>query len=237
MTGTSGRFRTLEVGDTSMGPNGGARPARGTYAAVRPATTEEAGDVARLHASGINEGFLSALGPRFLARLYARIVRQPGCFLLVAAHPDRPGGEIGGFVAGAADVRRLYRSFVLRDGFAAALPVALRLVRSLPRVRETLRHGTTGDGGSGRGTELLAIAVDPAERGHGFGRALVAAFLDRVVADGVDAAHVVVGADNVAAVSLYRRAGFEEATRFELHPGTESLLLQWDRPPVDGGGR
>jgi hypothetical protein len=33
------------------------------------------------------------------------------------------------------------------------------------------------------------------------------------------------------AVALYRRAGFEDVERFELHPGTESLLMQWDRNP------
>ena len=42
------------------------------------------------------------------------------------------------------------------------------------------------------------------------------------------------GPTTEAAVALYRRAGFEAVERFELHPGTESLLLQWDRPgPTD----
>ncbi len=63
---------------------------------------------------------------------------------------------------------------------------------------------------------------------------LVAAFLAEVSARGGDAAHVVVGADNAAAVALYRRAGFEAVDRFELHPGTESLLMQWDRDPGTG---
>jgi ribosomal-protein-alanine N-acetyltransferase len=118
----------------------------------------------------------------------------------------------------------------------AALPVAARLLRSLPRAIETLRHGIGSGGGTGRGTELLAIAVGTSQRGGGVGGALVAAFLDRVVAGGGDAAYVVVGADNAVAVSLYRRAGFAEAGRFELHPGTESLLLQWGRTPEDGAG-
>jgi ribosomal protein S18 acetylase RimI-like enzyme len=217
-----------------MGPNGDGRPASGARPraplAIRPGTVEDARATAQQHASGITEGFLSALGEGFLTRLYARIVRQPGCFLLVAAAPGAPPGEVDGFIAGASDVRRLYRSFLLRDGMAAALPVVFRLVRWLPRVTETLRHGTDGDAGSGRGTELLAIAVDPHQRGGGVGHALVVAFLDQVVADGGNAAHVVVGAENASAVQVYARAGFVEARRFELHPGTESLLMQWDRP-------
>jgi ribosomal protein S18 acetylase RimI-like enzyme len=225
------------TGDPRLGPSTSTR-------AGRP---DDLGAVARLHASGIDQGFLSALGPRFLARLYARILREPGCFLLVAESPlvsatdgGRPdahgGGAVVGFVAGSSDVRRLYRSFLRHDGLAAGLPAAPRLVRALPRVLETLRHGTGDDPGSGRGTELLAIAVDPAARGAGVGRLLVRAFLDRVEAGGGHAAHVVVGADNDAAVGLYRRAGFEDVRAFELHAGTRSLLLQWDRSaPVDVG--
>lgn len=224
-----------------MGANADGSPAADVPAPaafeVGPAAPPDASRAASLHAQGIGEGFLSALGPAFLSRLYLRIAREPGCFLLVArSRPDGAGGpEVAGFVAGAAEVRRLYRSFLVHDGVRAALPVAGRLLRSLPRVAETLRHGTSADAGSGRGTELLAIAVDPAWRGAGVGGALVAAFLDEVRARGGDAAHVVVAADNEAAVRLYRRAGFTEAGRFELHRGRASLLLQWEA--AAGGDR
>lgn len=223
-----------------MGPNAEGGPAPDpppeTPFAARLATVADASTAGRLHASGIGQGFLSTLGPRFLTRLYARIVRQPGCFVLVVGQPGGAPDRIAGFVAGSTDVARLYRSFLWRDGVRAALPVAGRLIRSVPKVVETLRHGTGGDAGSGRGTELLAIAVEESQRGTGAGRELVSAFLDEVVACGGDSAHVVVAADNAAAVHLYRRCGFVEAARFELHAGTESLLLQWDQSPLCGDG-
>jgi ribosomal protein S18 acetylase RimI-like enzyme len=190
--------------------------------AVRVGGDADAPAAARLHATRITEGFLSFLGPGFLVRLYRRVPRTPGSFLLVA---DGDTGVVG-FLAGSADVGGLYRSFLLRDGLPAGLAAAPRLVRGWRRVLETLRHGG-GGAGTGRGTELLAVATDPAAAGRGVGTALVAAFLDRVRAAGGTEAYVVVGADNHQAIALYERAGFAPADEFELHAGVRSLLLQW----------
>jgi ribosomal protein S18 acetylase RimI-like enzyme len=132
-------------------------------------------------------------------------------------------------VAGSTDVARLYRSFLWHDGFVAAIGAAGPLLMGWRRVIDTLGHASSGGAGVGRGAELLAIAVDPAWQGHGAGRQLVAAFLDQVEARGQAAAHVVVGAENAPAVSLYEQSGFVPVERFELHAGTESLLMQWDR--------
>ncbi len=167
---------------------------------------------------------MTILGPRFLRRLYRRVVRAPGSFLLVV----EDGATTVGFLAGSTDVAGLYRAFAWRDGVAAAFACGGRLLRSWGRVMETLRHGT---GSSGEGAELLAVAVDPAARGRGAGTLLVDGFLTEIGREGQDAAHVVVAAANETAVALYRRAGFHTAERFELHPGTESLLMQWTARP------
>jgi ribosomal protein S18 acetylase RimI-like enzyme len=216
-----------------MGATANGRPAFDAHSPapvpIRAGTTDDAAAAARLHVAGIREGFLSSLGSRFLAHLYARIARDPGCFLLVAVDPQTGPRGVAGFIAGSDDVGRLYRAFVRHDGVRAALSAFGRLLSSLPRVLQTLRHGKKG-GGTGRGTELLAVAVDASRHGHGIGRALVEAFLGEVVARGGKSAHVVVGAHNIRAIELYRQAGFVEAARFEMHPGTSSLLLQWDRP-------
>lgn len=56
-------------------------------------------------------------------------------------------------------------------------------------------------------------------------------FLTEIGGRKQDAAHVVVAAGNETVVSLYRRAGFHTVERFELHRGTESLLMQWAAGP------
>jgi ribosomal protein S18 acetylase RimI-like enzyme len=191
---------------------------------LRTGTDCDAQTAAALHAGQIGEGFLTFLGPAFLRRLYRRVARAPESFLLVV----EDGATTVGFLAGSTNVAALYRAFLLHEGPTAALTCSTRLLRSWRRVIETLRHGT---GSASQGAELLAIAVDPAARGRGGGTLLVEEFLSEVRRRRQGAAHVVVASGNETAVALYRRAGFSVVDRFELHAGTESLLMQWVTEP------
>jgi ribosomal protein S18 acetylase RimI-like enzyme len=219
----------------------GVPPTQGT---VRVATKRDVSEVAALHGAAIGEGFLSTLGERFLSRLYARIVTSSRGFLLVADNTrreERGRPRIAGFVAGSNEVGRLYREFFWRDGISVAVSSGLRLVRSLPRVVETLRYGATedtaragrpspGDQRRSPEVELLALAVDVGARRRGVGAELVEAFMATARAAGSRSARVVVGAENHRAVALYGRAGFVEVSRFELHSGAQSLLMRVDLP-------
>ena len=206
-------------------------------ATVRPACPEDVARVAELHASAIDEGFLAALGPRFLRRLYHRVLKSPHGFVEVVDDGDDAGAPAG-FVAGATDVGRLYREFLRRDGLPAALGSAPRLARSAPRALETLRYGTSGaeTGPASPGApeaELLALAVEAGHRRRGLGGALIQAFLASAARSGAVSARVVVGADNRGAIARYRAAGFEVARTLEVHAGTSSLVLRTalTRPP------
>lgn len=203
--------------------NAAGEPGPARAVTIRPGTPADAPTAAALHAGGISEGFLTLLGTGFLRRLYRRIALHPTAYLFVADH----GGDTVGFIAGANDVPGLYRSFLARDGVAAGWSALGPLVRHWRRVAETLRHGSPGGRGSG-GAELLSVAVDPQWQGRGAAGRLVRSFLDEAVARGCRGAHVVVGADNRPAIALYERAGFVTGERFELHPGTESLLMRWE---------
>jgi ribosomal protein S18 acetylase RimI-like enzyme len=187
---------------------------------VRTGMARDASAAALLHAQLISGGFLSSLGSRFLRRLYRRIAGASGSFLLIA----ESGGSTIGFVAGSVDVGRLYRSFLLRDGVAAGLSAPVRLVSALPRVLETLNHGRGADGPDGG--ELLAVAVDPSWRGRHVGRQLVEGFLEELERRDQHGAHVVVGADNATAITMYARAGFSPTRTFEMHRGIRSILMQ-----------
>jgi ribosomal protein S18 acetylase RimI-like enzyme len=217
-------------GDGRSGPDGPAEP---PAIQIRTATDADAIAVATLHATQINQGFLAFLGPAFLRRLYRRIVRAPSSFLLVA-HSQ---GTIVGFIAGSTDVAGLYRSFLLRDGIPAGLQAAGPLISGWRRVLETLRHGSSDGEGVGHGAEVLSMAVDPSCQGRGLGRTLMASYLDELRNRGCHAAHVVIGTVNTGAIALHEQAGFVTVDRFELHSGSESLLMQWeDQGPAGPAG-
>lgn len=74
--------------------------------------------------------------------------------------------------------------------------------------------------------EILTIAVDPAARRRGVGRALVEAALS-----GTARAHLEVRADNAAARALYEGQGFEVVGRRARYyaDGEDALLMAWTR--------
>ena len=63
---------------------------------------------------------------------------------------------------------------------------------------------------------LYYVAVDPARRGQGIGRALVRAAEGWLAARGVPKAQLMVRENNVAAAGFYRRLGYEPMPRINL---------------------
>jgi ribosomal protein S18 acetylase RimI-like enzyme len=190
---------------------------------VRAGGVGDAPQVAALHAEHLPEGFLVALGPRFLRRLYARAARSPHAFLVVA----EDGGGVLGFLAVAEDTGRFYRDFLVHDGLAAGVAAAPNVARAPRHVWETLRYGMGGGDADLPPAEVLAIAVDGRARGGGVGRALLAAGLDDLRDRGVTAARVVTALDNEPALRMYEGAGFRRHSRVEVHAGVAQQVLVW----------
>src|SRR4051794_22669141 len=66
---------------------------------VRRATIADVGAISALHAGCISEGFLVTLGPRFLRRLYRRVLLSSRAFAFVVDDPE----GVRGYVACAID--------------------------------------------------------------------------------------------------------------------------------------
>ena len=74
--------------------------------------------------------------------------------------------------------------------------------------------------------EVLTLAVAPGARRAGAGMRLVQACLAKAASQGASAAFLEVAASNVAALALYRRAGFSQRGRRRgYYSATDALVL------------
>ena len=182
---------------------------------IRQMTKRHARAVAGLHLTGIQSGFLTSLGPRFLRQLYAAIPSCPAGFGRVWQEPD---GQVLGFIACTESTGRLYKQSFLRRGLLMALPLLRYMFRfsMLKRMWETLRYPseTTDDLPA---AEVLSIVVSDETRGKGVGKALMKAAMEEFVSRGIKQVRVAVGADNEVANKFYLRCGFELAMTREHH--------------------
>jgi ribosomal protein S18 acetylase RimI-like enzyme len=191
-------------------------------AGLRRAGVADAGAMSALHASCIAEGFLVTLGPRFLRRLYRRVVLSPRAFAFVI---DTPQG-VTGYIACAIDTGAFYREFAARDALVAGAVALPRLLRTPRPVWETWRYGARA-GATGEAAEVLALAVAPESRGRHLGGALVAAAVTELHERGVTSARVVTATGNISAVRAYELAGFRRSGTDEVHRGVSQEVLKW----------
>jgi ribosomal-protein-alanine N-acetyltransferase len=82
-------------------------------------------------------------------------------------------------------------------------------------------------------SEVMTLAVAPAHRRRGAGRALLEAAMAQAEARAADAVFLEVAADNVPAIALYRSLGFEQVGRrkgYYAHPdgAKDALVLRRD---------
>jgi ribosomal protein S18 acetylase RimI-like enzyme len=188
----------------------------------RRASIADAGAISALHASCIGEGFLVTLGPRFLRRLYGRVVSSSRAFAFVVDGPS----SIVGYIACAIDTGAFYREFVAHDGLVAGAVALPRLLRAPRPVWETWRYGARADS-SAAAAEVLALAVAPEARGLRIGRALVAVALGELRERGVASARVVTATGNMPAIRAYEHAGFRRSGSDEVHRGVRQEVLKW----------
>jgi GNAT superfamily N-acetyltransferase len=184
-------------------------------ATIRLMRNADARRVAQLHADSITEGFLSRLGPRFLAALYRGIAADEASAVFVAEEDTRAVG----FCAYARDVSGLYRR-VLRARFwrlgFASLPRCLN-PWVLKEIADTLRYPAKQAAQALPSAEILSIAVESAAQGKGIGRALLDEALRGARRDGQRQIKVLAGAKLNQANRFYESCGFHKAAELEQH--------------------
>jgi ribosomal protein S18 acetylase RimI-like enzyme len=178
--------------------------------------------VARIHVRG-DRSFLASLGAEVLAHYYRTFLDYPQACALVARQV--PSGTVVGFVVGTEDLRRHYRTFLLRR-LLPMLPsllvraltdrrVALGLLRRAGRVAGIAGRRSRGDTRAAPmpAAHLMMVVVLPPHRGRGIGEILVRAFTAEMTRRGVPRLVLGVRDDNHTARRLYERLGWRPAVR------------------------
>jgi ribosomal protein S18 acetylase RimI-like enzyme len=189
---------------------------------IRQATPLDARALAELHASEIATGFLPSLGRGFMRILYEALIGWKGAVALVV---DDGGGPVA-FTVGVEDVGAFYGHFYKVHGLRAGLAALPRLVlpSNFRRAWETFRYGQDKVEVP---AELLSMVVAPRARGRGMSVMLGARLLDDLSQRGVLGVKVVVGSDNETALGAYRKMGFKDTERIQVHEGESSEVLVW----------
>jgi ribosomal-protein-alanine N-acetyltransferase len=127
------------------------------------------------------------------------------------------------------------------DAFATllAMPGAFALLAEEPQ-RETA-SGFLMIRGVGDEAEIIALAVDPSRQRRGLGRKLLITGIEEAAARGAGKLFLEVAADNVAALALYRSAGFAEVGRradyYHRPNGAMAALVMAHSIALDGSDK
>ena len=179
---------------------------------------------AKLHAEGISEGFLSSLGPAFLAALYRGICQGQNSGVFVAREEDK----ILGFVSFAEDVKACYRTTLRKQWPRLSLAMLPNLFKPgvYRKIFETLRYPAAHESDTLQGpdsspapkrSELLSMAVSPLARGKGTGKLLVKALDDEMLRLGVRKYVLITHAVDPRSNGFYVSCGFKLSREFTNH--------------------
>lgn len=182
-------------------------------------------EVAGLHRSAINKGFMSSLGVGFLSHFYRAIDETAGGVLVV----EKRNGQVVGFASGATSVTDVYRRLAARRWRVALSIVPAISPSMLLKLAESYRYGATRHSGTEAfpTAELLSIAVKPEYRGKGVAESLFKALCLRFRDLGVSEFKIMVGRELVGAQKFYARMGAVAVAETEVHRGERSVIFRY----------
>jgi succinoglycan biosynthesis protein ExoA len=187
-----------------------------------PLSNRQIAAVARMHRTGVSEGFLSSLGEPVLRLLYRHLAGSRHCAIFVALAPD---GTPVGYICGSRDTSALYREF-LRRRWPAALRVMVPRLLSPGRIRravETLRYPAAAEATLPK-AEIVNLVVEPGRRGAGLADLLLDRLMRWFAEQGETAVKAVSGEQLGRAHRFYEKSGARLHGTTTLHRGVGSRV-------------
>jgi ribosomal protein S18 acetylase RimI-like enzyme len=190
---------------------------------IHPLRRQHCQQTARLHMEGIATGFISSLGPGFVAALYDAIAEDPNSFGFAAVENDR----VLGFVAFTTNLSKLYRYVALKKGLKFAVVLIRRMCsfQALNKVWDNVLYPSKMKKMDLPDAELLSIAVAPEGRGKGIAQQLVDAGMEECRKRRIEKVKVLVADFNEPANKLYQKTGFQRVCQITSHGVLSNIYM------------
>lgn len=196
---------------------------------VRTAAVADLEAMVEIHEHAFPGYMLTLLGRGFLSHLYREFIQSNDAIALVAVSAS-VGGRLDGFIVGAYDPEAFFATMRRSRGFSMAIAAIPALLRHPISVGERLLSSTRfrGDKPAGldRAALISSLAVSPSARGSGAGKALVAAFCERIAGSGRKTIFLTTDSEeNDAVLQFYRACGFTVHSTLKRSTGRVMALL------------
>ena len=186
-------------------------------------TNNEIKQIAYLHISCIDEGFLSSLGLNFLCQMYKAMDQSKECFIITEVN----GPHIVGFISGGKGLTSIFK-LLLKHPFKLFYSLIPRLLswRVLTGIILTLfRILNSRDYKQELPiNELFSIAVNSSYRRSGVAQVLYYGLCKEFKNRGVDEFKIFVGNKLQAANSFYTKMGAKPILKIESYGKKKSIL-------------
>lgn len=186
---------------------------------IESARSVDSIQIARLHYSAIDTGFLSSLGSGFLNSLYKYLISKE--IVLVC----REGEMVLGFVSFSYNSGMMIKKFLFYPAGVVSFLLAILkrpslVFSAIETFRIPFKNKSAGEKKLAIDlpeAELLSISVDPGTQKAGIGTLLLSGLEKRLSEEGVKEYKVVAGANLIAANRFYQKNGFHLATQINIH--------------------
>jgi len=185
------------------------------------ATKNDALEIAKIHKQEINQGFLSQLGIKFLAKLYEAMILSKESFVVVA----KENNQIIGFISGCVNVKNFYKDFLKNHTFSAIiilLPKFFNFV-TIKKIFETLKYSKRKEDNLPE-AELLVIASKREFHGKGIALKTFECFINEMKKREIEQFKVIVGENLSRAIGFYEKMGFNFHSNTNIHKKEPSRI-------------
>lgn len=182
--------------------------------------------IAGIHASSIDKGFLSSLGVSVLSLIYEAIDADQNSILIV----EIKNNEVVGFVAAGNGISSIYKELIYRLPriIFALMPVLISLTK-IKQILEILQHESNKIANTDLpSVELYSIAVKGTEQRKGTASRLYGKLVDHFREEGVEEFRIIVGDSLISAHKFYKQMGAIPMRKIAVHKGAESTIYRHD---------